>query len=213
VQRGKVVLGSPLLFGVTSLLLALLGVAAGAVQAVKPIETLVDVDAVPLHGTSWSAGITALLFVAGISAALGGIVYWAPKLLGARIHEGGARLVALLLLVGGAVGGLATLVAGLLGEPQSAGLAAVDNRDAIETLDLLATAGDGILALAGIVVVLLLLKATFGTVEAPGDDPWSGHTLEWATASPPVPGNFASLPKISSEAPLYDARHGQETDA
>ena len=41
----------------------------------------------------------------------------------------------------------------------------------------------------------------------PGDDPWSGHTLEWATSSPPPLGNFASLPAITSEAPLYDARH------
>ena len=44
----------------------------------------------------------------------------------------------------------------------------------------------------------------------PGDDPWSGHTLEWATSSPPPAGNFASLPEITSEAPLYDARHQPE---
>jgi heme/copper-type cytochrome/quinol oxidase subunit 1 len=39
------------------------------------------------------------------------------------------------------------------------------------------------------------------------DDPWDGHTLEWATSSPPPVGNFATLPEISSEAPVYDARH------
>jgi hypothetical protein len=31
-------------------------------------------------------------------------------------------------------------------------------------------------------------------------DPWEGHTLEWAD---PV-----ALPTITSEAPVYDARHG-----
>jgi cytochrome c oxidase subunit I len=39
------------------------------------------------------------------------------------------------------------------------------------------------------------------------DDPWEGHTLEWATTSPPPVGNFASLPGVTSEAPLYDARY------
>ena len=203
VQRGKVVLGSPLLFGVASLLLALLGVAAGAVQAIKPIETLVDVGATPLHGTSWTAGATALLFVAAITAAVGGVAYWAPKLLGTRLHEGGARLLALLLLAGGALAGIAALVAGLLGEPAPAEVPAFDNVDAIKTLDLLQTAGDGLLDLAGVVLLLLLLRAVLGKGEAAGDDPWNGHTLEWATG--PVP--------VASEAPLYDANHAAEGSA
>jgi heme/copper-type cytochrome/quinol oxidase subunit 1 len=43
--------------------------------------------------------------------------------------------------------------------------------------------------------------------DGPGDDPWDGHTLEWATSSPPAVGHFATLPEITSEAPVYDARH------
>jgi heme/copper-type cytochrome/quinol oxidase subunit 1 len=39
------------------------------------------------------------------------------------------------------------------------------------------------------------------------DDPWDGHTLEWATSSPPPVGNFAAVPEVTSEAPLYDARY------
>ena len=42
-----------------------------------------------------------------------------------------------------------------------------------------------------------------------GDDPWEGNTLEWATSSPPPPYNFARLPEIRSERPLFDARHGR----
>jgi cytochrome o ubiquinol oxidase subunit 1 len=30
-------------------------------------------------------------------------------------------------------------------------------------------------------------------------DPWDGRSLEWATASPPPPFNFAFLPKVSGE--------------
>jgi heme/copper-type cytochrome/quinol oxidase subunit 1 len=212
VRAGKVVFSSPLLFAVVALLLALLGVAAGAVQAIKPIETLVDGGSTTLYGTSWSTGVTALLLLAGAAAALGGVVYWAPKILGARLHEGGARLVAVLVFLGAAVGGIATLAAGLLGEPGPATLGPTDNLDAIKSLDVVVTIGDGILGLAGVAFILLVLRAAFRG-EDPGDDPWSGHTLEWATASPPPVGNFTTLPAITSEAPVYDARHAQGADA
>jgi heme/copper-type cytochrome/quinol oxidase subunit 1 len=212
VRAGKVVLSSPLLFAVVAILLALLGVAAGAVQAIKPIETLVDDGSTTLYGTSWSTGVTALLLLAGAAAAIGGVVYWAPKIFGARLHEGGARLVALLVFLGSAVGCIATLAAGLLGEPGPAILGPTDNLDAIKSLDLVVTIGDGVLGLAGLLFILLVLRAAFRG-EDPGDDPWSGHTLEWATASPPPPGNFTTVPAVTSEAPVYDARHAQGADA
>jgi heme/copper-type cytochrome/quinol oxidase subunit 1 len=213
IRKGKVVLSSPLLFGVVALLLSLLGLAAGAVQSIKPIETLVDGEAkTRLVGTAWSTSVLGLLMLAAAAAALGGIVYWAPKLLGRRVHEGGARLVALLVLVGAAVGNLADLAAGLLGKPESVLLAPADNVDTIKTLSTVVTIGDAVLVLAGLLFVLLLVQALVKG-EAPGDDPWSGHTLEWATASPPPVGNFTSIPAVTSEAPVYDARHAQEAGA
>jgi len=33
---------------------------------------------------------------------------------------------------------------------------------------------------------------------------WSGSTLEWATASPPVMGNFPAPPIVTSATPLVD---------
>ena len=57
---------------------------------------------------------------------------------------------------------------------------------------------------------VLLLIGALRSKDQPGDDPWGGHTLEWATSSPPPAGNFASLPEIASEAPLYDARRPAE---
>ena len=40
-----------------------------------------------------------------------------------------------------------------------------------------------------------------------GDDPWGGHSLEWATTSPPPHHNFARVPRIRSERPAFDLRH------
>jgi cytochrome c oxidase subunit 1 len=212
-RKGKVVLASPLLFGVVAFLLALLGVAAGALQAIKPITTLADGDAqTRLWGTSWSNGVTALLLLAAVTAAIGGVVYWAPKLLGRRVNEAGARLVALLILVGAGVGGVTTLLAGLFGDPASILQPALDNADTVKALDTVTAIADGVLVLGGVVLILLLLQAALSK-GAVADDPWGGHTLEWATTSPPPIGNFASIPPVTSEAPLYDARHAEEAEA
>jgi heme/copper-type cytochrome/quinol oxidase subunit 1 len=212
-RQGRLSFGSPVLFALSATLLLLLGAAAGAVQAVKPIKTVVDGPGTSLYGTSWSTAVLGIVALAGITAMVGGVVYWAPKLVGHRFPEGGARLVAVLLLLGTLVTGVPELVAGLLGQPASAALAPAQHVATIEHLELVATIGNGLLVLAGLLFILLLLRAATSGVPA-GDDPWSGHTLEWATTSPPPIGNFAELPKISSEAPLYDARHRpEEADA
>jgi heme/copper-type cytochrome/quinol oxidase subunit 1 len=43
------------------------------------------------------------------------------------------------------------------------------------------------------------------------DDPWEGHTLEWAAPSPPPLGNFPEAPTVSSATPLLDRRSGPLT--
>ena len=55
-----------------------------------------------------------------------------------------------------------------------------------------------------------------GVAAAPppaGDDPWGGHSLEWATSSPPPRYNFTTdhpLPPVRSYAPLLDLRASAE---
>jgi cytochrome c oxidase subunit 1 len=212
-RQGQVRFGSPLLYGAFSVLLLLLGVAAGAAQAIKPLETIVDGPGTSLYGTSWSTAITGLAALAAVTAMVGAVVFWAPKIVGRRLPEAGATLVALALFVGTLAATLPELVGGLLGQPATATLAPAQHVDAIEKLNLVATIGDGVLVLGGGLFILLLLAAALGKGRE-DDDPWSGHTLEWLTASPPAAGNFAApLPKIASEAPVYDARHAQEADA
>ena len=68
----------------------------------------------------------------------------------------------------------------------------------------------------GVLLVLgeLLGKAGRRTGTPASDDPWGGATLEWATTSPPPPGNFAGpLPLVTSAAPLHDGRTTSEVDA
>jgi heme/copper-type cytochrome/quinol oxidase subunit 1 len=211
-RRGRPQLASPLLFGVASVLMLLAGLAAGAVQAIEPIETLVDGEGASLYGTSVTSSVASYIVLATAIAAIGAVVYWAPKIFGRLVSENGARLVALLLLVGTVAWSLPDLIAGLFGQPGFPGVPATDNADLIKALDTVSAIGGGVLALGSGLFVLLLLGA-LRSRDLPGDDPWSGHTLEWATSSPPPAGNFASLPAITSEAPLYDARYADGGDA
>ncbi len=48
--------------------------------------------------------------------------------------------------------------------------------------------------------------------EPAGDDPWGGHTLEWATTSPPPPHNFDRLPRIRSNRPVWDMNHPEHPE-
>ena len=211
-RKGSPQLGSPLIFGLAALLMLLAGLAAGAVQAIEPIKTVGDGDGVSLFGTSVTLSVASYIVLAAAIAGFGGVVYWAPKILGHLVPENGARLVATLLLVGTLVWSLPDLVSGILGQPGFPGTVAPDNADTIELCNTISAIGGAILALACAGFVLLVVAA-LRSRDLPGDDPWSGHTLEWATSSPPPAGNFASLPEITSEAPLYDARRPEEASS
>jgi cytochrome c oxidase subunit 1 len=78
------------------------------------------------------------------------------------------------------------------------------------TLNALASAGAACIALSLLVFAVNVLVSLRRPVPA-GDDPWGGHTLEWATRSPPPRHNFADpLPPIRSFQPLLDARQGSD---
>ena len=209
VRRGVVALASPLLFALAAGLMLLAAVLAGALQAIEPIKTLVDGDDTSLYGTTWSSSIASYVVLATAIALFGALVYWSPKLLGRLPAEGGARLVALLMLAGSVLWSFPELIAGLLGQPAALSVAPADNVSTIEALNIASAIGGALLVLAVALLVLLIAGAARRD-HLPGDDPWEGHTLEWATSSPPPVGNFASLPEITSEAPLYDHRHRSE---
>lgn len=212
-RQGQPRLASPLLFGVAAGLMLLVGLLAGAVQAIKPIKTLVDGEGTSLYGTTVTTSVASYVVLAAAIAALGGVVFWAPKIVGRQLQEAGARLVAVLLLAGTVLWSFPDVISGLLGQPAVPGAPIADNVDIIKALNTASAVGGVVLALAVAAFVALLVRST-RSLDWVGDDPWSGHTLEWATSSPPPVGNFASLPAITSEAPLYDARHQpQEADA
>ena len=189
-RLGSIVVGSPLLFAGGALLMLLVGVAQGAIGVFEDLD---------LQNTSWTTGQAHYVLLGSTLAAFGGIAFWAPKVYGTLLREGGARAAAALLLLGTIVLAFAELVNGVLntGDP---------DQDTLDLFNVISAVGGGVVLLAALLYLLTLLGSVLRARD-PGDDPWSGHTLEWTTTSPPPVGNFASLPEITSEAPLYDTRY------
>jgi heme/copper-type cytochrome/quinol oxidase subunit 1 len=74
-----------------------------------------------------------------------------------------------------------------------------------EGLNTMATVGSGVIALA-VLVFLVNVAVSLTFRREAGAGPWGGHSLEWATSSPPPPHNFDALPPIRSAQPVLDAR-------
>ena len=205
---GKVRLGTPLVLAQLGALAILVGIAAGGATAIEGLD---------LDGTTWMTAQATLVLGGALLAGLGGVAFWAPKLYGKLLPDGAVRLGATVLFLGAFVAAVPEALAGALGQLRFAaggsltvdagGLPGVDaaDVDTVEVLNLVAGAGLAVMVLGGLIVALALMKRRSGA--GPGDDPWNGHTLEWATTSPPPVGHFAALPEITSEAPVYDARH------
>jgi heme/copper-type cytochrome/quinol oxidase subunit 1 len=199
-RRGAVVVGSPLLLATV----AVIALGVGALQ-----RALTAIEGLELFGTTWSTAEAHHVLIGLTAASFAALAFWAPKIYGRLLPEGAARALAGALLLGAVLLDVPDMISGFL--DQSAQFLGVgDDVSTIEALNAASLAGGVLLGLGAVGFVGLLLAPRRG--DAPGDDPWSGHTLEWTTSSPPPVGSFASLPPITSEAPLYDARAPQSTD-
>jgi len=197
-RRGRPRPGTPLVWALTANLLLLLAALAGALAVIDPLE---------LHGTAWNDGVRHLALGAALLGLLGGLVYWAPKMWGTRVPEPLSGLAVLAVLGGVLLTAAADLVAGLV-DDVPAGQPDFGSSDLAGVLGVVGALGNVLFAAGALLVLLAVLAAARkGRTRPTGADPWEGHTLEWATASPPPPGNFPEpLPPVTSDRPLLDAR-------
>ena len=145
------------------------------------------------------------LFAGSVFGFFAGVFHWFPKLTGALLRERLGKIQLALMVVGTNMTFFPMFILGAEGMPRR--ISRYPQHPGWVTLNRIETAGSGIIAL-GVVVFLANVWISLRHREPAGDDPWQGHTLEWATSSPPPPLNFvAPLPPIRSYAPLLDRRH------
>jgi cytochrome c oxidase subunit I len=195
---GSIVLRTSMLFALTFFIQFLIGGLSGIFVA----SPVLDYQA---YGTYIVvAHFHYTLFAGSIFGFFAGVYHWFPKFTGALLRESLGKLQLILMVIGTNLTFFPMFFLGNEGMPRR--VSRYPTHPGWGTLNLLETIGAGIIAL-GVLVFLVNVVVSLRRRVAAGDDPWLGHTLEWATSSPPPPLNFEHpLPPIRSYAPLLDLR-------
>lgn len=207
---------APLVFALFAGLLAFGGVAASALNHVG--------DAA-LIGTTFEEGTWLALIFSGVLATMGAVAYWGPKWWGRSLPMMASLPLALLAFAGAGIAALSLMIAGFADQPGGVFPAVETGNDAVVNFDYsgpmglwnaLNAVGIGLVLVSFLAFVALALRS-FGRSstkgDAPGDDPWDGQTLEWATTSPAPADNFVEVHIVQSAEPLLDLKPANRSDA
>ena len=193
-REGTLALNAPMVGAGLAMVPLLLAGVASALYVIEPLD---------LQESPYTQyGVLALGIGAVTVAGSAGLAYWGPKIWGRPPINGVALLAVASGFAGSCIAGLAFVINGLVAD-------ADEVADAADFLNGTAAAGLALLALA----VLLTIVSLLGRGPNPGDDPWQGQTLEWATSSPPPLGNFGTLTEVTSAEPLLDAGDPEREEA
>lgn len=204
IRGGRPALASPLAFAALSLVLVLLAAVAGLLGAVDTAGS----DPLVGFGATLPLGQLYLVVGAALCGAIGACFYWGTKIWGGALLDGAGKALAPLTWVGALLAGGAHVALAIVSAARAA-----DDPPAPDVFAGIAAAGLGLIALSALAALVAALGAWFRRGGDAFADPWGGHTLEWATSSPPPTGNFADpLPAIESGEPLLDARASASTE-
>lgn len=197
---GRLRVTAAVMFSVGSIVLLTVGLLASVFLAAFPLSW-------QLSGTTYETAQLHYVVEGGVLfAAFAGLFYWWPKMFGRVLDERLGKAAYVLLFIGFNTLYIPQFMLGVLGLPADAFTYTDGDWNGYQQHSLV---GAAILAV-GIALLAVNLIRTSLTGTRVGRDPWSGDTLEWYAASPPVPHNFDSLPAIDSERPVRDARRRLE---
>ena len=201
--RGSLRFNTPLLFVCGLIALFTVGGISGVMQAIVPFDWQVT-DTYFIVAHLHNVLIPGTVF--GVFAAF---YYWFPKMTGRMLSDRLGKVHFWTMLVGFMGTFLPMYALGMMGMPRrvytyAPGLG-------WDVLNLLSSVSAYLLGLSIALFAVNVVRSLF-VGERAGDNPWDAWTLEWATSSPPPPGNFTSLPPIHSDRPLWDQRHPEHPE-
>jgi cytochrome c oxidase subunit 1 len=195
---GSLVLRCSMLFGLTFFIQFLIGGLSGIFVASPVLDYQANDSYMVIAHFHYT------LFAGSIFGFFAGVYHWFPKVTGALLREGLGKIQLGFMAIGTNLTFFPMFILGGEGMPRR--ISRYPTHPGWATLNRLETVGSVLIAI-GLLVFLWNLFVSLRERRLAGADPWGGHTLEWATSSPPPPHNFiAPLPPIRSYAPLLDLR-------
>ena len=195
--KGRISLSTPMLYALGFVGLFTLGGLTGLFLAALAVD-------VHVHDTYFIIAHFHYIMVGGmVSAYLGGIHFWWPKISGRMYSEWWGRLAALLLFFGFNLTFFPQFLLGYLGMPRRYYAYPPE----FQVLNVMSTLGATILAVGYVLPMFYLLASLRYGAKAP-DNPWGATGLEWQTSSPPPQHNFALTPTVIEAPYAYSPETG-----
>jgi cytochrome c oxidase subunit 1 len=200
--KGRIHLDTPMLYALFFLWVFTIGGLTGVFLGTMSVD-------IHLHDTYFVVAHFHYVMMGGsITAFLGGIHYWWPKMTGRMHDEKLGRIGCAILFVGLNLTFFPQFILGTRGMPRRY----YNYLEEFQGLHQLSTIGAFIMGIAFLLTAVYLLGSLKKGKLAPAN-PWGSNTLEWLTPSPPDYYNFHNPPEVTGGPYeyadwVYDARTG-----
>jgi cytochrome o ubiquinol oxidase subunit 1 len=195
--RGKIILATPMYWFLGFIATFTLGGVAGVLMSVPPADF-------ELHNSLFLVAHFHTMIIGGaLFGIFAGITYWFPKVMGFKLNERLGRYAFWCWITGFFLGFVPLYILGFMGATRRMDHYAAST--GWQPFFIVSACGIAVIACGAALQVIQLIvsflqrKASLDTT----GDPWNGHTLEWATASPPPPYNFAIIPQADTRDPFW----------
>jgi cytochrome o ubiquinol oxidase subunit I len=195
---GRVRFTVPVLWSLGFMATFVIGGMTGVLMAVPPADF-------QLHNSLFLVAHFHNVIIGGVVfGVMAGFNYWFPKAFGFKLDERWGRAAFWCWLVGFYVAFMPLYVLGLMGMTRR--MQHYDDKSWQPFLIVAAIGAAIIMVGIACQIIQLIVSIRARDTLRVGNDPWNGRTLEWSTASPPPPWNFAILPRVAGSDALWMAK-------